>query len=103
MTLFVIIGMAIITFSFRFAPLLVNQSKERVSDKIKAMLDYLPLAILSALTVPGIFQVDPDSYWVGITSAITAVILVLFKKLPLLVVILGSVAAAVIVKLLMIY
>jgi branched-subunit amino acid transport protein len=102
MTILIIAGMAVITFLFRFAPLLLmNQSAS--SPKAKAMLECLPIAVLSALTVPSIFQVDPDASLVGIASGTVAVILVLIRKLPLLLVILGSVSTGVVVKMLMMY
>jgi branched-subunit amino acid transport protein len=63
----------------------------------------LPIAVLSALTVPGIIQVDPDVNLVGIASGTVAVILVLIRKIPLLLVILGSVSAALLVKMLTLY
>lgn len=102
MTILIIVGMALITFLFRFVPLLLTNHTNG-SSKIKSMLEYLPIAVLSALTVPGLFHVDPDANLVGIASGIVAVILVLIRKVPLLLVILGSVSAAVIVKMLTMY
>lgn len=99
MTILIIIGMAILTFSFRFVPLQLTKHTNG-SSKVQALLEYLPIAVLSALTVPGIFQVDADDNLVGIASGIVAVILVLIRKIPLLLVILGAVSAALIVKIL---
>jgi branched-subunit amino acid transport protein len=99
MTILVIIGMAIITFLFRFVPLLLTKHTNG-SSKVQGLLEYLPIAVLSALTVPGIIQVDPDVNLVGIASGTVAVILVLIRKIPLLLVILGSVSAALLVKML---
>lgn len=102
MIILTIIGMAVITFLFRFVPLLLT-NHTMGSSKAKAMLEYLPIAILSALTFPSIVQVDPDTHLVGIASGIVAVILVLNRRIPLLLVILGSVSAAVVVKILTMY
>ncbi|WP_313639645.1 AzlD domain-containing protein [Paenibacillus sp. FSL K6-0276] len=102
MTILIIMGMAIITFSFRFVPLLFTNHTNG-SSKVQALLEYLPIAVLSALTVPGIIQVDPDVNLVGIASGTVAVILVLIRKIPLLFVILGSVSAALLVKMLTMY
>lgn len=102
MTILIIIGMAVITFLFRFLPLLLTNHTNG-SSKVQALLEYLPIAVLSALTVPGIIQVDPDVNLVGIASGTVAVILVLIRKIPLLFVILGSVSAAILVKMLTLY
>lgn len=102
MTILIIVGMALITFIFRFVPLLLTNHR-MVSSKAKAMLEYLPIAVLSALTIPGIVQVDPDTQLVGIASGIVAVILVLIRRIPLLLVILGSVSTAVVVKMLTLF
>ncbi|MBY3620592.1 AzlD domain-containing protein [Acinetobacter sp. CUI P1] len=102
MTILIIIGMAVITFLFRFVPLLLT-NQANGSSKIQALLEYLPIAVLSALTVPGIIQVDPDVNLVGIAAGTVAVILVLIRKIPLLLVILGSVSAALLVKMLTLY
>jgi branched-subunit amino acid transport protein len=98
MTLLVIAGMALITFILRFTPLLLSRNIVPRNGQLKSMLDHLPLAVLSALTVPGIYQVDPDYPQIGIVAGFTAVILVLLRKVPPLFVVLGSVAAAVILK-----
>ncbi|KTD86126.1 AzlD domain-containing protein [Paenibacillus etheri] len=102
MTILIIIGMAVITFLFRFVPLLLTNHTNG-SSKVEALLEYLPIAVLSAFTVPGIIQVDPDVNLVGIAAGTVAVILVLIRKIPLLLVILGSVSAAILVKMLTLY
>lgn len=56
MNIAVIVGMALITFLLRFTPLLLTRDFLPKTGKIKMMLDHLPLAVLSALTVPGIFR-----------------------------------------------
>lgn len=94
-----IAGMALITFLLRYVPLLLTRDILPKSGRVKNMLDHLPLAVLSALTVPGIYQADPAAPLVGIASGAAAVILVLIRKIPLLLVVLGSVAAAVAAKL----
>ncbi|GGF68481.1 hypothetical protein GCM10010912_11890 [Paenibacillus albidus] len=97
----IIAGMALITFVLRAAPLLLADIIGRFPARIRLLLDHLPIAVMSALIIPGITQVDPDSTLVGIVSGITAVILVVTNKMPLLLVILGAVASAVITKLCM--
>ncbi|MNI87659.1 Branched-chain amino acid transport protein (AzlD) [compost metagenome] len=63
-------------------------------------LDNLPLAVLSALIVPGIFQVDQETPMVGIAAGIVSIFLVFAKKIPLFGVIIASVAVAVVIKIL---
>lgn len=97
MTVFIIVGMGVITLLLRFLPLiLVNRAADGV--KISPFLDRLPLAVLSAITVPGVFQVDESNPLVGIAAGSVAVVLVLVKKVPLFGVILASVAVAILVK-----
>lgn len=103
MLILTIAGMALITFLLRYMPLLLTRDVLPKSGTVKRMLDHLPLAVLSALTVPGIFQADPDAPLVGIASGAAAVILVLVRKIPLLLVVLGAVAAAVAAKLMVQY
>lgn len=97
MTILLILAMGLITFFFRAAPLLLIKESQ-AEKKTSGFLDHLPLAVLSALTVPGIFYVDKDSLWVGVAAGTVAVILVLTKKVPLFGVIAASVAVAVLVK-----
>jgi branched-subunit amino acid transport protein len=98
-TLLVIIGMGVITFLFRFTPLLLIKKTE-VVDRRNGFLENLPLAVLSALIIPGIFQVDDETPMVGIAAGIVALFLVLLKKVPLFGVIVASVMVAVIVEIL---
>ncbi|OAB45174.1 AzlD domain-containing protein [Paenibacillus antarcticus] len=102
MTLLLILGMGIITFLFRFTPLLIRKKSEP-RQKESRLLDNLPLAVLSALIIPGIFQVDAETPRVGFVAGIVAVVMLLVKKVPLYGVIVISVLAAVIVKLIYLF
>ncbi|WP_410512213.1 AzlD domain-containing protein [Paenibacillus sp. BR2-3] len=99
MTILLILGMGITTFLFRFTPLLLIRKAE-VEERKNWFLENLPLAVLSALTIPGIFQVDEETPMVGIAAGLVAVLLVFVKKVPLFGVIIASVTVAVIVKIL---
>lgn len=102
MTLLLIMGMGIITFLFRFTPLLITKKSEP-REKGSRLLDNLPLAVLSALIIPGIFQVDAETPIVGFVAGIVAVLLVLVKKVPLFGVIVVSVFGAICVKLIYLF
>ncbi|WP_379160202.1 AzlD domain-containing protein [Paenibacillus sp. sgz5001063] len=99
MTILLILGMGMITFLFRFAPLLLVRKPE-MEERTNWFLENLPLAVLSALIIPGIFQVDEEAPMVGIAAGVAAIILVLLRKVPLFGVIIASVTVAVIVKIL---
>ncbi|MBY9080591.1 AzlD domain-containing protein [Paenibacillus sp. HN-1] len=99
MTIVLILGMGLITFLFRFTPLLLVR-KTDIEERKNWFLENLPLAVLSALIIPGIFQVDNETPMVGVSAGIVAIVLVLLKKVPLFGVIIASVSVAVLVKIL---
>lgn len=99
MTILLILGLGVITFLFRYAPLMLVR-KADIEERKNWFLANLPLAVLSALIIPGIFQVDEEAPMVGIAAGVVATFLVLVKKVPLFGVIIASVTAAVIVKIL---
>ncbi len=99
MTILLILGLGMITFLFRYAPLMLVR-KADIEERKNWFLENLPLAVLSALIIPGIFQVDEEAPIVGIAAGVVAISLVLFTKVPLFGVIIASVTVAVIVKIL---
>ncbi len=52
-----ILGMAIVTYLPRFLPLYLL-TKIKIPEIVVAWLRYVPVAVLSALIMPGIFTVD---------------------------------------------
>ncbi|WP_150274618.1 AzlD domain-containing protein [Paenibacillus tepidiphilus] len=99
MTIIVILAIGAMTFLLRFTPLLLVRKNGSAKQK-HGFLENLPLAILSAMIIPGIFQVDKESPWVGIAAGAAAIFLLVFvKKIPLFGVITASVAVAVVVAL----
>ncbi|RXZ81288.1 AzlD domain-containing protein [Paenibacillaceae bacterium] len=91
--------MGVITFLLRFTPLLfIKKSNTEPIRNRNWILANMPLAVLSALTIPGIFQVDDTTPLVGLAAGLMAVLLSLIKKMPLFAVIFLSVLAAAIVK-----
>ncbi|SDF36294.1 Branched-chain amino acid transport protein (AzlD) [Fontibacillus panacisegetis] len=99
MIMLVIVVMGVITMLLRFLPL-VLANKAGDGAQMHPFLERLPLAVLSAITIPGVFQVDESNPLVGIAASVVAVLLVLVKKIPLFLVVVLSVAAAVLVKML---
>lgn len=63
--LFLILGMAAVTFLPRFLPMALV-SRLAIPDRAKAFLEYVPVAVLSALVFPAIFAVDGGG--VGVES-----------------------------------
>ncbi|MNI13093.1 Branched-chain amino acid transport protein (AzlD) [compost metagenome] len=93
----IIVCMGIITMLLRFLPLFLS-SRAGDGAQMHPFLERLPLAVLSAITIPGVFQVDESKPLVGIAACVVAVLLVLVKKIPLFLVVVVSVAVAVLVK-----
>jgi branched-subunit amino acid transport protein len=52
--LLLILGMAVVTFIPRFIPL-AFLSRRAIPERIKAALEYIPVAILSAIVFPILF------------------------------------------------
>ncbi|XUW99474.1 MAG: AzlD domain-containing protein [Dehalogenimonas sp.] len=52
----IFVGMAAVTFLPRFLPMALV-SRIVIPDRVKAFLEYVPVAVLSALVVPAVFAV----------------------------------------------
>ena len=85
-----IIGMALVTYLPRAIPAVLID-KMRFSVKADKYLSIIPYTAMTALIFPGILSIDPNSIWIGVIGGTTAVLLGM-KKLPIMVVVLGSVA-----------
>ena len=85
-----IIGMALVTYLPRAIPAVLID-KMRFSVKADKYLSIIPYTAMTALIFPGILSIDPNSIWIGMIGGTTAVLLGM-KKLPIMVVVLGSVA-----------
>lgn len=86
--LFIILGMAIVTYIPRVLPLVAMNGKE-LPPKVKAILQNVPYAALGALIFPGILFVQED-IWFGIIGGLTAII-VAFLGFNLLFVVLSAI------------
>jgi branched-subunit amino acid transport protein len=87
---FMIIGMAVVTYIPRMLPLVV-MSGMKIPPFLQAILRNVPFATLGALIVPGIFLVNED-IWFGIIGAGVA-FLVAFLGANVIFVVLSSIAA----------
>ncbi|APV44576.1 Branched-chain amino acid transport protein [Dehalogenimonas formicexedens] len=68
-------GMAAVTFLPRFLPMALV-SRIVIPEKAKAFLEYIPVAVLSALVVPAVFAVDGGG--VGLDARLLVSALVVF-------------------------
>lgn len=81
----VVVIAACMTLGFRLIPILVaRRGLAGAADEnapVEATdLSLLPLAVLTALIVPGAFKVDPGNVLVGTSAAVTALALVLVRR-----------------------
>ena len=75
-----IIGMSLVTLIPRVIPLILHRLK--LPKLVETWIKGVPYAALAALTIPGVFKLDPNNIYVGVvgfTFAVGASIL----KLPL--------------------
>lgn len=73
--LLLFLGMAAVTFLPRFLPMALV-SRITIPDRAKAFLEYVPVAVLSALVVPAVFAVDGGG--VGIETRLLFAAIVVF-------------------------
>ncbi len=84
-----IIGMTLVTYIPRAIPAVLID-KMRFSTKADKYLSIIPYTAMTALIFPGILTIDPNSIWIGVVGGLTAVLLG-WKKMPVMIVVLGSV------------
>lgn len=103
----VLIGASLFTLLLRVLPVFLHRPSSEDPPAAasgdrppRSLLDLLPLAVLSALIVPGAVTVDAGNLLVGTSGALTAIVLVASKRVPLAIVIIGSVTVATAVYLL---
>ncbi|HHY22049.1 MAG TPA: AzlD domain-containing protein [Bacilli bacterium] len=87
--IFIIIGMALVTYIPRMLPL-VFFNANNIPKKLQAVLRNVPYAALGALIFPGILTVN-ENIWFGIIGGGTAIILS-YLGANLIVVVLSSIA-----------
>lgn len=89
MILFIIAGMAIVTYIPRMLPL-VFFNANKIPEKWQAILRNVPYAALGALIFPGILTVN-ENIWFGIIGGTVAIIFS-YLGANLIVVVLSSIA-----------
>lgn len=94
-TVIVILGSALVSFLPRFLPM-YYLTRQKIPPLVTAWLRYIPVAVLSALVVPGILTSDgrlffsfKNSY---LLATIPAVITAVFSKNMVLTIIVGMAA-----------
>lgn len=87
---FMIIGMAIVTYLPRMLPLVALNGK-KMPPFLQAILSNVPFAALGALIVPGIFLIN-DNIWYGVIGAGVA-FTVAYLGANVIVVVMSSIAA----------
>ncbi|MBO9128466.1 AzlD domain-containing protein [Bacillus sp. 165] len=90
--LLIILGMAFVTFVPKLLPF-ISINNEKLSPKVKGVLNNIPFAILGALIFPGVFTVHTD-IWVGIIGTAIA-FLCAYLRLNVLIVMLCSIGSIV--------
>lgn len=86
-----ILLMALVTYLPRLLPA-VAIGRFRFRGKAERFLSLIPYTAMTALVFPGVLSVDGDNMVVGLVGAAVAMLLS-WKKLPLLVVMLGAIGA----------
>jgi len=89
--LIAVFGMALVTYLPRLLPF-VFADKLQVAGRLRRFLDYLPYAVLSALTFPAILGSTGD-FRSGAAGAAAALLLSL-ARLPIIAVVFGGIGAA---------
>ncbi|RKX95052.1 MAG: AzlD domain-containing protein [Spirochaetes bacterium] len=66
-----ILGMSLITPTPRVIPMIFHRLK--LSELVETWIKGVPYAALSALTIPGVFKLDPNNIYVGVVGFAFAV------------------------------
>ena len=89
--LLLLLGMMPVTYIPRALPaVLVN--KVRIGGRFEKFLKLIPYTAMSALVFPSVLLTDATNPWIGIVGAGVAILLA-FKKCPVMVCVLGAIAA----------
>ncbi len=75
--LLLILGMATVTFLPRFLPMALV-SRLPIPDRAKAFLEFVPVAVLSALVFPAIFALDGGGVGIELRLVLAAAAVFLF-------------------------
>ena len=87
-----VLMMAAVTYIPRLIPLIVVKA-DRLPEKLKILLSYIPYAVLGALIIPdGIWGI-PDKPWISVTVLIIAGIVSWLKNNVILALVISVTAA----------
>ena len=89
--LFLILGMALVTYIPRMIPVLFID-KMKLHPKVEKFLRLIPYTAMSALIFPGVVLIDTANPIIGVVGALVAGFLA-WKKMPLMVCVLAAIAA----------
>lgn len=89
--LLAVFGMAAVTYIPRLLPLILAE-RFQVTGRLRRFFDYLPYAVLSALTFPAIFTSTSDLR-TGTAGALAALLLSI-ARMPVILVVFGGIATA---------
>lgn len=84
-----IIAMTVATYLPRAIPAVLID-RLRLNNKAERFLSFIPYTAMTALVFPGVVTIDSNHIGIGIAGALAAILLG-WKRLPIIVVILGSV------------
>ncbi len=97
-TIFLILGMALVTYGPRLAPFFLIGSN-KLSKRADAFLKCIPVAAIGALIIPGVFSVIPDEPLAVICGMGFAAIIGVFRG-GIIIPVLGSVIVTYLILLL---
>ena len=95
---FIILGMAAVTYIPRLVPFLMLTDKE-VPEGVDAFLKCIPVAAIGALIIPGVFTATPDLPLAGLAGIGFALVIGILKD-GIIVPVLGAVGITYLVYLL---
>ncbi|MCP3873087.1 MAG: AzlD domain-containing protein [Desulfobacteraceae bacterium] len=95
--IFIILGMAAVTYGPRLAPFLLLSDKQ-VPKRLDAFLKCIPVAAIGALIIPGVFSATPDMPLAAVAGMVFTLIVGLWKG-GIIIPVLGSVAVTYLVLL----
>jgi branched-subunit amino acid transport protein len=94
---FVILGMAAVTYGPRLMPFLLLPKKE-IPKRVDAFLKCIPIAAIGALIIPGVFSATPDTPLAALSGMVFTMVFGLWRG-GIIVPVLGSVAVTYLVLL----
>lgn len=89
--LLLILGMTAVTYLPRAIPAVLSE-RMHFGGKVERFLKLIPYTAMAALIFPGVFSADAANPAIGVVGGLTAALLA-WKKCPVMVCVLGAIAA----------